>query len=109
MTIIYLYCLEKTGRPNQAQGAPGHGIPGCLCGWSEPYTDGLRTSLSADRQASELTLLVSVRRTGSSGLSLSFEKGIHMKHLFSFENVINSPCQFMSQDGHGFGVAVFLL
>jgi hypothetical protein len=48
MTIIYIYCLEKAGRPNQAQGAPGHRIPGCFCGWSEPYTDGFRASLGLD-------------------------------------------------------------
>ncbi len=48
MTIIDVYCIEKTGRPNQAQGAPGHGIPGCLRGWSEPYTEGIKTSIGLD-------------------------------------------------------------
>lgn len=58
---------------------------------------------------SELALLVPVRRPGSAGLSLLFEKSVHPKHLFSFEDVRDSPCQFMSQNGHGFSLAMLLL
>ena len=58
---------------------------------------------------SDFTLLVSVRRTGSSGLSLSFEKCIQIKHLFSFQDVVGGSGELVSQIGHGFSLAVFLL
>ena len=45
---------------------------------------------------SDLTLLVSVRRTGSPGLSVSIEESIHLKHLLSFEDVVSGSGQFMS-------------
>jgi hypothetical protein len=90
MTIFYVYSLEKTGRPNQTQVAPG-------TAFQDVSLHGRSHIRNVSGPPSDFALLAPVRRTGSPSLSLSFEKCIHMKHLFSFQDVIGCSGQFMSK------------
>ena len=101
MTIFYVY-FWKTGRPNQTQVAPG-------TVFQDVSIHGRSHIRNVSGPPSDFALLAPVRRTGSPSLSLSFEKCIHMKHLFSFQDVIGCSGQFMSKNGHGFCLTVFFL
>ena len=85
MTIFLEYRRECSvpGRPNQAQVVPGIA-----------FQDAQRYGRSHIRivsgHPSDLTLLAPVRRTGSSGILLLFEKYVHMKYLFSFQDIVSS-------------------
>ena len=84
--VIFFEYRRKSivpGRPNQAQVAPG-------IAFHDAQRYGQNHIRIVSGHPSDLTLLAPVRRTGSPGIFLLFEKCIHMKYLFSFQDRVGS-------------------